>query len=246
MSDSLWPHELQQARLPCPSPSPGLCSNSCPLSQWCHPTIPSPAAPFSSHPQSFPASGSLPMSQLFTSRGQNIGSSASASVLPVNIQGWFLLGLIDLMSLLSKGLSRVFSPAPQLESINLLALRLFYGPTVTSVHDYWKKIDLTMWTFHLSAVISLLFNMLSLFVIAFLPRSKCLLISWLQSPSAVILKSKKIKSIIASNYSPAIWHEMMGPDTMNLAYQMVSFKPTFSLSSFTIIGCSLVPLCFLP
>ena len=107
MSNSLWPHELQHARLPCPSPTPGVCSNSCPLIQWCHPTISSSVVPFSSYPQSFPASGSFPMSWLFASGGQSIG--ASASVLPMNIQGWFPLGLTGFMSLLSQELSRVFS-----------------------------------------------------------------------------------------------------------------------------------------
>ena len=109
VSDSLWPHGLQHARLPCPSPSPGACSNSCPSNQWCYPTILSSVVPFSSCLQSFPASGSFPMSWLFTSRGQSIGASASASVLPMNIQGWCLLGLSGLISLQSKGLSRVFS-----------------------------------------------------------------------------------------------------------------------------------------
>ena len=109
VSDSLRPHGLQHARLPCPSPSPRACSNSCPLSQWCHPTISSSVDPFSSCLQSFPASGSFQMSQLFTSGGQSIGVSASASVLPVNIQDWFPLGLTGWISLRSKGLSRVFS-----------------------------------------------------------------------------------------------------------------------------------------
>ena len=107
MSDSLRPHELQHCRLPYPSLSPWLCSNSCPLSQWCHPSISSSVVSFSSCPQSFPASGSFPVSQLFTSGGQSI--RASASVLPMSIQGWFPLGWTDLVSLLSKGLSRVFS-----------------------------------------------------------------------------------------------------------------------------------------
>ena len=99
MSDSLWPHGLQHARLPCPSPTPGVYSNSCPLSRWCHPTISSSFIPFSSCPQSFPASGSFPMSQLFTSGGQSIGVSASASVLPMNTQDWFPLGLTGWISL---------------------------------------------------------------------------------------------------------------------------------------------------
>ena len=107
MSDSLWPRGLQHARLPCPSPTPGVCSNSCPSSQWCHPTISSSVISFSSCPQSFLASGSIPMSHLFTSGGQSIGTSAL--VLPMNIQCWFPLWLTGLISLLSKGFSRVFS-----------------------------------------------------------------------------------------------------------------------------------------
>ena len=103
------PHGLQHTRLPCPSPSPRVYSNSCSLSQWCHPTISSSAITFSSCLLSFPASGSFPMSQLFTSGGLSIGASASASVLPMNIQGWFPLALTGLISLQSKGLLRVFS-----------------------------------------------------------------------------------------------------------------------------------------
>ena len=109
VSNSLWPHGLQHARLLCPSPTPGACSNSCPSSQWCHPTISSSVVSFSSSLQSCPASGSSPMSQFFTSGGQSIGTSASASVLPMNSQEWFPLGLTGLISLQAKGLSRVFS-----------------------------------------------------------------------------------------------------------------------------------------
>ena len=108
MSDSLRPHGLQHAKPPCPSPTP-VYSNSRPLSQWCHPTISSSVVPFSSHPQSFPASGSFPMSQFFTSGGQSIGVSASSSVLPINIQDWFPLAWAGWISLQSKRLSRVFS-----------------------------------------------------------------------------------------------------------------------------------------
>ena len=109
MSDSLWPHELQHVRLPCLSPTPGACSNSYPSSQWCHPTTSFSFVPFSSHLQSFPASGSFHMSQLFTSGGQSIGVSASTSVFPMNIQDWFSLGLTGWISLKSKTLSKVFS-----------------------------------------------------------------------------------------------------------------------------------------
>ena len=138
VSNSLQPHGLQQARFPCPSLSPRVCSNSCPLSQWCHPTILSSVVPFSSHPQSFPASGSFPMSQLFTLDGQSIGVSSSASVLPMNIQGWFSLGSTGLISLLSKGLSRVFS-STAVGKCQCLVLSLLYGPTLTSIHGYWKN-----------------------------------------------------------------------------------------------------------
>ena len=109
MSDSLWLNGLQHTGLPCPSPSPKVYSNSCPLSQWCYPTISYSVVPFSSHPQSFPASGSFLMSWLFAPSGQRIGVSASASVLPMNIQGWFSLGLTGWIVLQSKGLSRIFS-----------------------------------------------------------------------------------------------------------------------------------------
>ena len=112
MSDSLWPHGLQRFRLPCPSPSPRACSNSCLLSQWCHPTISPSVILFSSCLKSFPASGSFPMSQLFALGGQSIGdsasASASASALPMNIQDWFPLWLTGLVSLQSKRLSKVF------------------------------------------------------------------------------------------------------------------------------------------
>ena len=138
VSDSLWPHELQNARLFCPSLSPWVCPNSCSLSQWCHPTSSSSVAPFSSWLQFFPASGSFPMSQLFASGGQSIGASASASVLLVNIQDWFPLGLTGLISLLYKGLSKP-SPAPQFESVNSSARNLLYGPTFTATRDYWKN-----------------------------------------------------------------------------------------------------------
>ena len=109
MSDSLWPHGLQHTRLPCPSPTLRACSNSRPLSQWCHPTISPSVIPFSSPLQFFPALGSFPMSQFFTSGGQSIGVSASASVLPMNTQDWSPLGWTGWISLQSKGLSRVFS-----------------------------------------------------------------------------------------------------------------------------------------
>ena len=138
VSDSLLPHGWQHTRLPCPPLSPRVCSDSCPLSQWCYLTISSSVIPFSSCLQSFPASGSFLVSQLFESGGQSIGASTSTSVLPTNIQGWFPLGFTGLISLQSKGLQES-SPAPQFESIVSSALSLLYGPTLTSIHDYWKN-----------------------------------------------------------------------------------------------------------
>ena len=131
-------HELQHSRLLSPSLSPGVCSNSCPLSQWCHPTISSSVALFSSYPQSFPGSGSFPMSWFFTSGGQSIGALVSASVLPIDIWGWFPLGLTGLISLQSKGLSGVFSNTT-VHKHQFLALSFLYGLTLTCIRDYWKN-----------------------------------------------------------------------------------------------------------
>ena len=136
-SDSFWPHGLQHTRLPCPPPTPRACSNSCLSSRWCHPTISSSVVLFSSHLQSFPASGSSPMSQFFASGGQSIGASASASVLPMNSQDWFPLGLAA--SPCSPRDSQESSPTPQFKSINSLVLSFLYSPTLTSIHDYWKN-----------------------------------------------------------------------------------------------------------
>ena len=138
MSNSLWPHGPQHTRLPCPSPTPGAYSNSCPLSGWCHPAISSSVVPFSSHLCSFPASGAFQMSQFFVSGGQSIGVSASASVFPMNIQDWFPLGWIGWIFLLCKGCSRVFS-TPQFKETNSSALSFLYSSTLTSMHGYWKK-----------------------------------------------------------------------------------------------------------
>ena len=151
MSDSLWSHGLQHARRPCPSPTPRACANSCPSSRWCHPTISSSVFAFSSCLQSFPASRSFPMSQFFTSSGQTIGVSTSTSVLSTNIQDWFPLGLTGLITLQSKGLSRVFCNTTVQKSINSSAFSFLYSSTLTYTLDYQKKktknIDLTRWTF---------------------------------------------------------------------------------------------------
>ena len=171
VSDSLRPHESQHTRPPCPSPTPRIHSDSCPLNQW------SSAIPFSSHLQSFPASGSFPMSQLFASGGQITGVSAFASFLPKKSQGWSPLEWTGWISLQSKGLSRVFSTTT-------VQKHQFFGTQLSS-HPYMKTgktIALTRQTF-VGRVMCLLFNTLSRFVITFLPRNKRLLISWLQSPS---------------------------------------------------------------
>ena len=178
MSDFLWPHGLQHTRPPCPSPTTGVYSNSRPLSRWCHPTISSSFTYFSSHLQSFPASESFQMSYFFVSGGQSIGVSASASVLPMNIQDWFPLEWTSWISLLSKGL---LSPLQHHSSkASILQPSAFF--IVEHSHPYMatgKTIALTRRAFA-DKVMSLLFNILSKLVIAFLPRSKHLLTSWLQ------------------------------------------------------------------
>ena len=137
MSYSLRPHGLKHIRLPCPSPSLGAYSNSCSSSRWYHPTISFSVIPFSCL-QSFPASGSFPRSQLFASGGQSIGASASASVLPMNIQHWFPLGWTGWISLQSKGLSRVFSNTT-VQKHQFFSAQLSLWSNLTSIHDYWKN-----------------------------------------------------------------------------------------------------------
>ena len=176
--------------------------------QTSHPSV----VPFSSRLQSFPASGSFPMTRFFISGGLSIGVSASISVPPVKIQDWFPLGLTGWISLQSKGLSRVFSNTT-VQKHQFFVLSFLYSPTVTFIHDYWKITALTRRTF-VGKVMSLLFNILSTVVIAFLPRSKHYLISWLQSLSAVILEPEKMKSFTVSIVSPSICHEVMEPDAM--------------------------------
>ena len=178
MSDSLRPHRLQHARLPCSLPTPGAYSNSCPLCRWCHPTISFSVIPVSSGLQSFSASGSFLISQFFISGGQRIGVSALASVLPMNIQDWSPLGLTGWLSLQSKG---IFKSLLQHHSSKASILRCSAFFIVQLSHPYMttgKTIALTRWTF-VGKVMFLLFNVLSSLVITFLPRSKCLLISWI-------------------------------------------------------------------
>ena len=181
MSDSLRPHEPQHTRPPCPSSTPGAHPNPCPSSQWCHPTISSSAVPFSSSLQSFPASGSFSMSQFFTSGGQSIGVSASACLSnehPGLI--FFRIDWLDLLAVqetLKSLLQHHNSKATVLQHSVFFIVQLSHSYITTG-----KTIALTRWTF-VGKVMSLLFNTLSRLVIAFLPKSKRLLISWLQSPS---------------------------------------------------------------
>ena len=293
MSDPLWPHESQHTRPPCPSPTPGAYSNSCPSSWWCHPAISSSVIPFSSCPQSLPASESFPMSQLFAWGSQSIGVSASAFS-PSKEHPGLVSFRMDWLDLLAgqgtlKNLLQHHSSKP-----SILRCSAFF--TVQLSHPYMtsgKTRALTRRTF-VGKVMSLLFNMLSAaakslqsnttlcdprdgsppgspvpgilqartlewvaisfsnmlsrLVITFLTRSKLLLISWLQSPSAVILEPLmeplKMKSDTVSTVSPSISHEVMGPDAMFSECWALSqlFHSPLSFSS----RGFLVPLHFLP
>ena len=234
MSDSLRPHGLQHTRLPYLSPTPGAYPNSYPSSRWCHSTISFSVVP------SAPA---LIVSLLMAFSNESVLHirwpkywSFSFDISPSNEYSGLISFRIDWFDLLAVQPRdpHESSPTPQFKSISSSALSFLYSPTLTAIHDYWKTIALTRWTF-ISKVMSLLFNMLFRLVIAFLPRSKCLLISQLQSPSAVILEPKKIKSLTVSTVSLSMCHEVMGPDAMNFVFWMLSFKPAFSLSSFTFI-----------
>ena len=216
MSNSLRPHELQHPRPPCPSPTPGVHPDSRPSSQWCHPAISSSVIPFSSCPQSLPASESFPVSQLFASSGQSIGVSASASILPMNTQVWSPIGWTGWISLQSKGLSRVFSSTT-------VQKHQFFSAQLSSQfnsHPYMttgKTIALTRQAFF-GKVISLLFNMLSRLVTTLLPRSKRFLISWLQSPSAVILEPPQNKVWHCFHYFPIYLPWSDGTTCHNLSF----------------------------
>ena len=232
LSVTPWTAALQ---LPCPSLSPRICSDSCPFSQWWHPTISTSVIPFSSCPQSFLASSGL--SQRVSSLHQ------VAQVLELQHQSfqwifgvYFLYDWLVWSSCYSRDSQESF-PAPRFESLSSLALSFLYGATLTSIHEYMtigKTIALTIWIF-VGNVMSLLSNILSRFVITILPRSKCLLISWLQSLSALILEPKKMKYDIVFTFSPSICHEVIGLDAMIFVFWMLSFNPAFSLSSFTFI-----------
>ena len=197
-------------------PSLRVCSNSCPLSQWCHLTLLSSAAPFCFCLQSFPTSGAFPMNQLFTSGGQSNRASVSASVLPMNIQGWLPFGLTGLIFLQSKELSSTFSSVT-------IQKHQFFGtqPFLWSnshIYTWWLEKNHNWLYGPLSAKWCLFFNMLSRLVTGFLPRNKRLLISCLQSSFTVILEPKRRKSVTVSTFSLSICHEVMGSDAMILAF----------------------------
>ena len=206
VSNSLWPHGLQHARLPCPSLSPRACSNSCPLSRWCHPTISSSVAPFSCL-QSFPASGSFPMSWLYAlwpkywSFSFIISPSNEYSGLIPFWINWF--DLLVVQGTLKSLLQHHSLKASILQCSTFFKVQLSHLYMTTG-----KTIALTRWTFA-GKVMSLLFNTLSRYVIVFLPKSECLLISWLQSPSVVILEPRKIKSDTVSHVFPMKWWDRL-------------------------------------
>ena len=233
MSDSLRLRGLQHTRLPCPSPTPRSYSNSCPC-QGCHPTISSSVVPFSSHLQSFPAPGFFSNKSVLHIKWPKYWNF-SFNISPSNEYSGLISFRSDWLDILAvqgtlKSLLQHHSSKASILRCSAFFIVPFSHPYVTP----GKTIALTRWTF-VGKVISLLFNMLSRLVIVFLPRSKHLLISWLQSPSAVILEPPKIKSVLVSMVSPSVCHEVMGPDVMILVFCKLSFKPTFPLSSFTFI-----------
>ena len=207
MSDSLWAHGLQHSRPPCPSPSPWVCPSSYSLHWWCRPAISSSDTLFSFCPQSSQESGAFPMSRLFTSDDQNIGASALPSVFPVNIQGWPPLRLTGLISLLSKGFSGVFS-STTVQRHPFFGILLLYGPVLKSIGDHWEDLGLDYMDLCRQGDISTF----QYIVIAFLPRSNHLLVSWLWSLSAEILEAKKRKYVTVSTFFPSISHAIIGSD----------------------------------
>ena len=235
MSDSLRPHGLQHARLSYPSPTPGAYSNLCPLSQWCHPTISILSCLLLFLPSIFPSimvSSNESVLRIrwpkYWSFSFSIRTSNEYSGLISFSIEWF--GPLAVQGTLKSLLQHNSSKASFLQCSAFFMVQLSHTYMTTG-----KIGALISWTF-LGKVMSLLFNVLSRLVIAFLPRSKSLLISWLQSPFAVILELlPPQKSLTGSIVSPSISHEVMGPDAMILVFWMLSFKPTFSLSSFTFI-----------
>ena len=234
------PHGLQHARPPCPSPTPGVYSNSCPLSQWGHPAI-SSCHPLLLLPSIFPSIRVFSKELVLCIRWPNYWSF-SFSINPSNEYSGLISFMMDWLDLLAVQGTQESSPTPQFKSINSSMLSLLYGPALTSIHR--KTIDLTRRTF-VGKVMSLLFNMLSTLVITFLPRSKLLLSSWLQSPSTVILEPRKIKSLTVSIVSPSICHEVMGPDAMIFIFWMLSSSQLFH-SPLSLLSRGSLVLLFLP
>ena len=234
VSNSLRPHELQHARPPCSSPTPGAYPNSCPLSRWCHPNHLTLCRSLLLLPSIFPSIRVLSNESALRISWPKYWSF-SFHISPSNEYSGLISSRIDWLDLrvvqgtLKSLLHHHSSKASVLQGSAFFMAQLSYPYTTTG-----KTIALTRWTF-VGKVMSLLFIMLSRLVTAFLPRSKRLLISWLQSPSAVIFEPPKIKSLTAYIVFPSICHEVMGPDAMILVFWMLSFKPTFSLSSFTFI-----------
>ena len=210
VSNSIWTHGLQHTWLPSPSPTPGACSNSCPLSRWCHPTISSCVISFSFHLRSLPASGCFPMSPFFTSGGQSIGVSASTSFLPMNTQDWSLLGWTGWISLQSKGLSRVFSntslKASVLQRSAFLIVQLSQPYMTTG-----KTNALTRQTL-VSKVMSLLFNMLSTLQIAYSVLAMSAIIGCiLHMQKLRLVEVKQIGHIFTERNTGPIWFHTHPP-----------------------------------
>ena len=221
VSDSLWPHELQHARPPCPSPTPGVYSDSCPLSRWCHPATSSLSSPF---PPAFNLSQHQGLFKWVSCLHEvaKVLGSFSFSISPSNEHPGLISFRMDWLDLLA--VQGTLKSLLQHHSSKASILRRSAFFTVQPSRSYMntgKTIALTRWTF-VGNVMSLLFNMLSRLVITFLPRSKRLLVSWLHSPSAVILEPPKIKSLTVS---PSIYHEVMGPDAKSLKWKRLLSKP---------------------
>ena len=227
MSDYLWPHGLQHARPPCPSATPGACSNSCPSSRWCHPTI-SFCHPLVLLTSIFPSIRVFSNESALHIRWPKYWSFNFSISLFNEFSGWFPLGLTGLISLQSEGLSRVFSSTTvQKHQFFGIQTSLWSNSHICT----WlqkKTIALTVQTFA-GKVMSSLSNTPPRIVTAFLPRSKRLWISWLQSLFTVILESKKIKPITVFSFPTSFCDEVMGQDAMILVFWMLSFKPAFSL-----------------
>ena len=235
-SNSLQPHRLQHAGLLCPSLSSGICSNSCPLSQWCYLTI-SSSATFCFCLQSFPFSS---LHQVDKALELQLRNQSFQWIFGVDLlSDWLVL------SPWSPKDSQESSPAPQFESISFSALSLMYGPALTSVHDHWKNHSFDYMDICQQSDVSA-FKTLSTLVTAFLSRNKHLFISWIQLPSTVILEPKKIKSVTASTFSLSVCHEVMGPDAMILVYSCWALSQLFHFPLLPSSRGSLVPLYFLP